>query len=154
MRRDFDRGGEWWIGGDAPSTIGDDGVAAGDQAYLTQVRISGMIPPEGQAANEVLEDQEFLLQLRTYTCMYPRARCQQKYLFVPDVTIFAEAIPISGIMATNRKDFKRQSKVLLNAVSDQSTESQPRFPNLKFSQEGDEGVYRIRVYAEGRWHHD
>ena len=146
--------GEWWIGGDAPSTIGDDGVAAGDQAYLTQVQISGMIPPEGQAANEVLEDQEFILQLRTYTCMYPRARCQQKYLFVPDVTIFAEAIPISGIMATNRKDFKRHSKVLLNAVSDQSTESQTRFPNLKFSQEGDEGVYRIRVYAEGRWHHD
>jgi hypothetical protein len=146
--------GEWWIGGVAPALIGDDGVAVGDQAYLAQVQITNIVPPKGRAANEVLEGETFQMQLNTLVCSYPRARCAQKYSFVKDVTIFAEAVPVSGIMASDRKAFKQRSKVLLNAVSAPSTESATVFDNLAFSLEGDEGEYRIRVYAEGRWHHD
>ena len=139
--------GEWWIGGQAPAEIGDDGVAAGDQAYLPQLEVIDSPP-------DVLEGDEFVVQLNTFACSYPRARCDQKYFFVPGVTIFAEAVPLSGIVATNREDFKRRSKVLLNAISAPSTEESSFFSQLSFSEFGDEGVYRIRIFAEGHWHYD
>jgi len=156
--------GEWWIGAvtDPPAEIGDDGVAAGDQAYLSQVIILQVAAgPIGEAKPlyvDLIEDEEFEMRLDTYSLTYPRSRKRQTYL--DGVIIFAEAVPISGINGHNREDFRKRSKVLLNAVSPASSvgdapeDTFTMFPNLAFSQEGDEGIYRIRVFAEGHWHDD
>ena len=137
--------GEWWVGGQAPADLGDDGVATGDQAYLTQIEIIDQ-------PTDVVEGTEFVLQLNTYAYIYPRNR--KKFYFVSGVYIFAEAVPIHGVRATNRKDFQSRRKVLLNAVSSPTTEESSFFQNLAFSEWGDEGTYRIRVFAEGHWHFD
>lgn len=61
--------------------------------------------------NDIVEGKEFVMQLNTYAYIYPRAR--KRFYFVAGVYVFAEAVPISGVMAHNRKDFKKRSKVLL-----------------------------------------
>ncbi len=137
--------GEWWIGGQASANIGDDGVAVGDQAYLLQLEIIDQ-------PTDIVEGTKFVLQLNTFGYIYPRSR--KKFFFIPGVYIFAEAVPIHGVRARNRKDFQSRRKVLLNAVSSPTTEESSFFQDLAFSEWGDEGVYRIRVYAEGLWYFD
>jgi hypothetical protein len=137
--------GEWWIGGQAPGNIGDDGVAAGDQAYLFQLEVVDQ-------PSDVLENKEFTLTLNTFAFIYPRSR--KRYFFVANVYIFAEAVPVFGIDATNPQDFQKRRKVLINAISSPSTEDTTQFSKLKFSLQGDEGRYRIRFFAEGRWLYD
>ena len=79
----------------------------------------------------VVEGEAFSVYLNVYRFSYPRSR--QRVYFVPDVTLFAEAVPVDGIPAVSAADFNARRKVLLGAVSPRTTAEAAAFPEMSFS---------------------
>eukprot|EP00960_Hanusia_phi_P077355 768681-Hanusia_phi.AAC.9 len=135
--------GERWVGGVAPSSVGSDGVASGDQSYLPQLEISDF-------PTQVIEGETFTMTVNVISYLYPRSL--GKYSFVKDVILFAVAVPTMAVPATSKETFLSKVKYLENGISSPSGSNGATFQSLAFSLDGLEGAYRIRVYAQGQYY--